>query len=128
MLAATLFAFVLGLIIAILINRRFFPHIIVERIVEEKEASTQDGLYLTNQQFVELVEDIAFLVPQCTIRISKSKVFFTKHNGEVIILSVKGGWKYPTANARVCNVKPAMQKASSAPDYPPYEQVPPPLY
>lgn len=115
---AIAFVFVLGLIIATIINHRFFPHIIVERIVEENKNTTRNGVYLTNKQFIELVEDITFLVPQSTIRIGNNKVFFTKRNGEIVILTTKEGWKYPTANARVCGVKATPAPAQ---DYPTYE-------
>ncbi len=117
--------FVLGLVIATVINHRFFPHIIVETVIEKEEVHL-DGVHLTNQQVSELVEDVAFLVPQNTIRIGKrGQVFFTNRNtGEVIMLS-NGKWRYPTANTRACGVK-ASHQPIPAPEYPVYATPEPP--
>lgn len=103
--------FVLGLIIATVINR-WYPRIIVETRIEEVQPD--GGVYITNDQFITLINDVAIRVPECKIRFNHNKVFFVNNRtGEVSLLTLKRGWSNLTNNTRPCTKQafPAQEEA-----------------
>ncbi len=111
-------SFVVGLVIATIINRKF-PRTLIKEV--EVITNDENGIFITNEEFLSLIDDLCIRIPHSVIHINHNKVLFvTPTTGKVWSLSLNEGWTEVTADYRKAGA-PTRRQVESMYQEPPME-------
>lgn len=102
-------AFVFGLVIATVVNRKF-PRTLIREVVID--TSPSNGVFITNDDFIHLVEDLVVRIPNSVVHVNGHTVLFvTPATGKVWSLTLHERWNEVTADYRKVGIRTPQMEA-----------------